>query len=211
MEIRSPALKGANSIYLSAGIHGDEPAGPAGLYEWAFKHEGTVSSLPLILYPCLNPWGLINNSRLDADGVDLNRIWGQPNHPLVNMVRRSLGRTELLLSLQLHEDFDGQGIYLYEPSRGGKPDDSANLILDSAKHLIGRDFRSKIDGRKARDGIIRPRPRNLPAEGMPEAIFLLQKKHHRNFTIETPSEFSFDLRKSAHLQMIDQAVRIIKQ
>ena len=35
---RSPALQSSGGIYLSAGIHGDEPAGTEGLYQWAELH-----------------------------------------------------------------------------------------------------------------------------------------------------------------------------
>ena len=72
-EIYSPVLHSQNTIYLSAGIHGDETGSTEGLLAWAESNLSTLRSLPLLIYPCLNPWGLENNSRFDAIGVDLNR------------------------------------------------------------------------------------------------------------------------------------------
>lgn len=204
MEVSSPALQKKTGIYISAGIHGDEPAGVAGLLDWA--ESSNLASIPLVLYPCLNPWGLINNSRFDSHGNDLNRIWGNEDHPLVQAVSKKLQSIELCLSLNLHEDYDGQGIYLYEPGRGGRSDSFAEKILSSAESIIRRDCRKTIEGRKVRDGLIRPRPRNLPKEGKPEAIYLYENKGGRNFTLETPSEFAFKDRRRAHKLMIECAV-----
>ena len=64
---------GAPSIYLSAGIHGDEAAATEGLVEWAQANTDVLRMLNALIFPCLNPWGLVNNSRRDPDGRDLNR------------------------------------------------------------------------------------------------------------------------------------------
>jgi succinylglutamate desuccinylase len=53
----------APSIYLSAGIHGDEAAATEGLVEWAQANIGALRTLNALVFPCLNPWGLVNNSR----------------------------------------------------------------------------------------------------------------------------------------------------
>jgi len=204
LEVTSPALQNKTGIYISAGIHGDEAAGVAGLLDWAMSKN--LASIPLVLYPCLNPWGLINNSRFDSKGNDLNRIWDNQDHPLVQTVSKKLQSIELCLSLNLHEDYDGQGIYLYEPGRGGRPDPLAEKILSSAESIIRRDCRKTIEGRKVRDGMIRPRVHNLPKEGKPEAVYLYENKGGRNFTLETPSEFAFHDRRTAHKLMIECAI-----
>ena len=79
-EICSPVLFNDASVYLSAGIHGDEPA-VLGLLQWAENNVYVLSSLPLLIYPCLNPWGLENNSRLNRRGLDLNRVWDESATP----------------------------------------------------------------------------------------------------------------------------------
>src|SRR5438128_2164157 len=71
------------AVYLSAGIHGDEPAGPEALISWAEADPERLRKHALLIFPCLNPWGLVNNIRLDADGRDLNRSFQLAGHPFV--------------------------------------------------------------------------------------------------------------------------------
>ncbi len=209
MKIRGGNHSPRDVIYLSAGIHGDEPAGPRALLEWAKVRIKDFTSIPLLIYPCLNPWGYLNNSRFDLSGKDLNRVWGCPSHPLVKKVTHSIDGTNFGLSLNLHEDYDANGIYLYEPCRGGKNDSSAELILQAGEKIIPRDTRLMIDGRKARDGIIRPRAVKDSETEMPEALYLFNQSGGRNFTIETPSEFDFQARVSAQVRMIDAAIKAV--
>jgi protein MpaA len=67
--LRSKALQTSGGLYISAGIHGDEPAGTEALISWAEENAGRLNTLPLLLLPCLNPWGLINNRRHDESTV----------------------------------------------------------------------------------------------------------------------------------------------
>ena len=66
-------------IYLSAGIHGDEPAGPLALLELlttgAFDHRATW-----FLVPLLNPTGFTLRTRENAEAIDLNRDYRHPPH-----------------------------------------------------------------------------------------------------------------------------------
>jgi len=206
-EIRSPSVGETPCIYISAGIHGDEPAGIAGLLEWALEKEANLTSLPLLLYPCLNPWGYLNNSRLDLSGIDLNRVWNDPRHRLVKTIGDSTSQFKISLSVNLHEDYDGQGIYLYEPQSGGRVDEVADKILLSGETIIKRDPRKKIDGRIVKNGIIRPKSYKLPEDGFPEALYLYKNTKGRSFTFETPSEYAFENRVNAHKKMIECAVQ----
>src|SRR5438093_11590934 len=56
--VNSPSLAKADGIYISAGIHGDEPAGTEALIFWAEQNVKRLRELPLLIFPCLNPWGL---------------------------------------------------------------------------------------------------------------------------------------------------------
>src|SRR5437867_1942436 len=60
--LRSRAQPESGGIYISAGIHGDESAGTEALISWAEQNPKLLSRLPCIFFPCLNPWGLANNS-----------------------------------------------------------------------------------------------------------------------------------------------------
>ena len=63
------------SLYLCAGVHGDEPAGVVGLLDWAQANTNILAKRNVVIFPCFNPWGLENNMRYDADGADLNRLF----------------------------------------------------------------------------------------------------------------------------------------
>src|SRR5690349_5062873 len=71
--LRAPALAKTGGGYFSAGIHGDEPAATEALLTWAEQQGQKLRELPLLLLPCLNPWGLVQNMRTNLHGVDLNR------------------------------------------------------------------------------------------------------------------------------------------
>lgn len=209
-EISSRALMETEGIYLSAGIHGDEPGSTEGLLNWAERNHAKLSKLPLLIYPCLNPWGLVNNSRLDSTGEDLNRAWERPRHPYLRKVFEGVSGKKFKLAMTMHEDFDGQGIYLYEPFAGGRSDGWAETILEAGASFLSLDMRKKIEGRTARNGIIRPRPNNPPEEGIPEAMYLYNHHAPRTFTIETPSERELITRVDAQRAMLEAAVGLVE-
>lgn len=193
-------------LYLSAGIHGDEPAGTEGLYAWANKNWKILSKIPVVIYPCLNPWGLMENSRFTSKGKDLNRQWDKGEDASITEIMKRTSGAQFSLAVNLHEDYDAHGIYLYEPPTGKKRDDLAPQILDSGSEYIPIDSRKKIEGRWARGGIIRPAPSSLPKEGLPEAAFLQESRADRTFVFETPSELDLRVRIQAQVAMLEKAV-----
>jgi protein MpaA len=202
-EIVSPTLSKNEGIYLSAGIHGDEAGAVLGLLQWAESHRDKLSRIPLLIYPCLNPWGLENNSRFNPQGLDLNRAWDGFATPLLAKIMQKIEDYHFRISVCLHEDYDGQGIYLYAPGGSPRVRKIADTVLSAAEKIIPRDQRKKIDGRKCTNGMIFPKPSKPPVEGMPEALFLYRNCGRVNFTVETPSEWCIKLRASAHTQMLE--------
>ncbi len=202
--------KSRQVVYLSAGIHGDEPASCEGLLRWAEGSLSILNKLSFIIYPCLNPWGLKNNSRLDASGIDLNRAWQKSDHELIGPILQKTRNLKMDLVVTLHEDYEGQGIYLYEPSKGGRPNGNAHRILNSASKVIPKDLRKMIDGRKARDGVIRPRPSSMPSDGTPEALHFFSSHECPALTLESPSEFDFHRRTKAHRLMLEECIQLYR-
>ena len=90
-EICSPVLSKDDGVYLSTGIHGDEAGAVLGLLQWAENNVDLLSSLPLLIYPCLNPWGLENNLRYNSHGQDLNRMWDGSATQLIGSIMQRLG------------------------------------------------------------------------------------------------------------------------
>lgn len=205
--LRSPALSATGGIFLSAGIHGDEPGATEGLITWAETQGRSLREIPLMIFPCLNPWGLINNIRLDEEGHDLNRSFHRDELPLIREMKREVGVTQFELAVMLHEDYDGQGVYLYEIQRR-KPSWGAGLLA-AASAIIPIEPRRTVDHSRALQGLIRRRVDQAWLEefGYPEAIWLHQWHSQRTFTIETPSEFALEDRVRAHGAMLDECVR----
>ena len=66
--------------YLSAGIHGDEPAGPLALLE-LIRSRMLPRDIDLTVCPVLNPRGLHANDRHNTEGIDLNRDYNHLRAP----------------------------------------------------------------------------------------------------------------------------------
>jgi predicted deacylase len=207
---RTRALGESGGLYVSAGIHGDEPASTEGLIAWAEANAGGLRDLPLLLLPCLNPFGLTHNRRMDEAGVDLNRCFHRDDIPVTAALRELLHGHFFDLSLNLHEDYDGQGVYLYEVQRE-KPYWGESLIAAASRHLPV-DGRYRIDISTSRNGVIRRRfdaKRYRKLGGLPEAVYLQTHHARRAITVETPSEFDLSARVAAHVGVIEEAARLV--
>ena len=196
-------------LYVSAGIHGDEPGGGEGLILWAERHLPALlrrpRSLPLLLLPCLNPWGLVNNRRSDEAGHDLNRLFKRDDlAPLAELKRLLRGR-RFDLALHLHEDYDARGSYLYELHK--LADDWGHGLLAACRRAVPIDPRRRIDGRLFDRGLwLRRRNlRGIPQR--PEAVHLYKYHCPRVLTFETPSEFDLARRAQAHVLLLRECVR----
>jgi len=205
--VRSKRLPADGAIYISAGIHGDEPAGTEALIAWAEANTRMLRRRPFFLVPCINPWGLTNNSRMDSRGRDLNRVFQNDTVEEIAALKRAMGRRRFSLGLTLHEDYDGLGIYIYEV-QGAHPY-WGEALLEAARPHLPADTRSLIEGRECVGGLVR---RSLEMKlfeqiGLPEAVHLHLRGCPRVFTIETPSEYGLDRRVRAHIAVIGECVR----
>ncbi len=193
-------------IYLSAGIHGDEPGATEGLLAWLERHPKQLERFNFLLFPCLNPWGLINNVRTDELGRDLNRSYRVTEIPQTAAHLAVLAGRRFACSLTLHEDYDANGIYIYEV-KSRKPFWGEDLLRAAARH-VPPDNRKSIEGRSSRVGLVR---RSVAPEYMPyhpEAFTLHFHHADRTFTIETPSEFSIDVRADTHVAVIQRVIAL---
>ena len=208
--VRSPALEAEEGIYLSAGIHGDEPASTEGLYLWAELNLKYLRRLPLFILPGLNPWGLIHNRRVDAEGRDLNRSYHLDNVSQIKAHKELLKGYSFSLAMCLHEDYDAQGVYLYEVRQRGSADRPiGSELLTAAGYYVPVDLRKKIEGRKALQGSIKRRIRRKQFPVMPEAAYLAFNHSEHTITFETPSEYELGDRVQAQAAAVQRAVEIV--
>jgi hypothetical protein len=184
------------NVYLSAGIHGDEPAGPLAVLE-LLKEDAWPPGVNLWLVPCLNPRGYELKTRENEDGIDLNRDYRTPVAPVVHAHRAWLdARPKFDLSLILHEDWESNGFYLYELNPHQRPS-IAKEIVSAVKEVCPIDLSPVIEGRDAKDGIISPNPEVLKRKDWPESLYLVHNKTPLSYTLEAPSDFPLITRVQA--------------
>lgn len=193
-------------IYLSAGIHGDEPAGPLAildLLERGFFDQRAV----WFVCPLLNPVGFTRRTRENAEGLDLNRDYRALKSAEIQAHARWLKRQPNFdLSLCVHEDWEANGYYLYELNPTHRPTLSHPMI-QAASTACPIETATIIDGREiAETGIIRPVADPLKRELWPESIYLRAHHTHLSYTLESPSAFAIEQRVKAHCAAIETAV-----
>jgi Predicted deacylase len=195
---RSPSgnTHDAARIYISTGIHGDEPAGPLAVRQLLQENQWPENA-SLSLIPCLNPTGLRLNRRENDQGVDLNREYLDTKAPEtlahINWLSR---QTSFDLCMCLHEDWESDGFYVYELNPDNRPSLADHIVAQVAE-VCPLDLSEIIEGRPAQRGIIRPSvdPRSRPQ--WPEAFYLLTYKTRLSYTLEAPSDFPLPTRVAA--------------
>jgi hypothetical protein len=201
--IRDP--QSAIRIYLSAGIHGDEPAGPLAALR-LLRENHWPTNVELWFCPCLNPLGFLLNRRENADGKDLNRDYRHPKSAEVRAHIAWLERQPRFdVYLCLHEDWEAHGFYLYEQNPDGKPS-LAETIVSTVQKICPIDPSEIIEDRPAKNGIIRPNldPRTRPQWA--EAFYLIMHKSRLGYTLEAPSDFPLSTRVHALVTGVNAAL-----
>lgn len=193
-------------IYLSAGIHGDEPAPPLALLH--LLERGVFDQRAVwFLCPLLNPAGFLRRTRENADGLDLNRDYRALRSLEIQAHARWLQRQPNFdLSLCVHEDWESTGYYLYELN----PLQRASLapaMLAAVAAVCPLETATTIDGRAiAEPAIIRPVDDPLKRELWPESIYLRAHHTRLSYTLESPSALPLAQRIAAHAAAIEAAI-----
>ena len=202
---RGQHSEGIRRIHISTGIHGDEPAGPLAALR-LLRENIWPAHCEIFLVPCLNPAGFVRNRRENAGGLDLNRDYLNPKSSEIQAHVAWLQRhSPFDLSLALHEDWEANGFYLYELNPHNEPS-AAEVMVAAASGVCPIDLASVIEGREAKNGIIRPTldPRARPL--WPESFWLIQHGTRHAFTLEAPSDFPLAVRVDALVAAVQAAL-----
>ncbi len=180
-------------VYISTGIHGDEPAGPMAALR-LIEDNQWPADVSITLCPCLNPAGFALHRRENADGLDLNRDYrhfqSSECRAHANWIQR---QPRFDVSLCLHEDWESNGFYLYELNPDNKPS-LAEKIIDAVAKVCPVDKSPVIETWPAQSGIIRPQVDPAERPNWPEAVYLIAHITRQSYTLEAPSDFSLDTR-----------------
>lgn len=204
LAIHAPVSEPRRRIYLSAGIHGDEPAGPLAVLN-LLRTGSLPADVELWICPMLNPDGFERNTREDATGRDLNRDYRHRKAARIRSHIAWLGSIPRFdCGIHLHEDWEATGFYLYELNPRGRKACSEQVV-DEVGRICPIDHADMIDGRRAEGGILRPQVDPESREDWPEAFYMVQQKTDISYTLESPSDFPLPTRVAA----LTTAVRTI--
>lgn len=196
-------------VYLSAGIHGDEPAGPLALLELLRDGFFQTQDCGWSICPTLNPSGLCAGTRENACGIDLNRdYWLRDSAEVIAHTAWFEERPTPDLFISLHEDWETAGFYFYEINLGEDQPSRARKILEAVRPWFPPEDSPEIDGHVVRDAgwIYHEAEADVP-EGWPEAIFLAKMGCPVSFTFETPSHAQLRNRVEAQAAAVKAACR----
>ncbi len=197
-------VKSKKRIYISAGIHGDEPAGPLAALR-LLQENRWPDDLDVWLCPCLNPVGFRRNCRENALGIDLNRAYLNPSaEEVVAHIAWLERQPKFDLCLLLHEDWESHGFYLYEQNPDQRPSLAETMIEHVAK-VCPIDPNELIEGRPAQGGIIRPNIDPYSRPDWPEAFYLIKNKTRLSYTLEAPSDYPLPMRVKALATAVNAA------
>lgn len=200
-----PGSQARKSVYISTGIHGDEPSGPLAIRQ-LMQDNHWPEELSIWLCPCLNPTGFPLNTRENSRGIDQNRDYRHLHTEETRThVKWLQQKPDFDLALCLHEDWEAQGFYVYEQNPENRPS-LACAIIEEAKNICPIDNSESIDNWPASNGIIRPKIPPEQREHWPEALFLISNKTRQGYTLETPSDFDLPLRVQTHVVALKAAL-----
>ena len=192
------------TIFVNGGTHGDEPAGVEAALAFLESDQASwLNQFQFCVIPCLNPHGYVHNNRANAQGVDINWAYLETDVPEIVLIRNFVCGKRFQAVIDLHEDWESSGYYLYELFRGRKP--VGKLIADRVSGACPLNEDEEIEGEKASHGVIHPDlevGRRKRREGIPIGLFVDGFTDYL-VTLETPTDQDLNIRIRSHLVAIE--------
>lgn len=203
---------GAPTVFLSGGVHGDEPAGVEAVLQWLEGDTWKAFPFNWLVLPCVNPFGWAHDQRTNAQGRDINRQFRGPTCSLeALLVKECVSGKRFLFSMDFHEDCDSPGYYLCELTNGAPP--LAEKIVEAVRQVLPLNRSPRLDGKRATgEGFMRRAPA-CPVvwrtrKHWPLAFDLVCHHAAQTFCSETPSrDFALSRRVEAHHAALSAALR----
>lgn len=182
------------NVYISAGIHGDEPASPLAV-EKLLRLNEFPNNVNFWILPCLNPTGARMLTRENKDGIDINRDYLNPK------TQEAKGHIDWLsrqphfnLSVCVHEDWEANGFYIYSTNI-----EKSMEVVQEVSKIFPIEHSKDVDGFNASEGVIDVN-KILSSEEVqqqktwPEAFYFMKKLNSENYTLETSSDYTLQER-----------------
>ena len=193
-------------ILLSAGTHGDEPAGPEAVLEFLESdHSTLLETFAFFVLPCINPYGYVHNTRENSAGIDINRSFEDDTTQEAVLIKKALRDQRFDLFIEFHEDWEFEGFYLFENHR------NQTLIgpeITQQVQQVGPIYDDPtLDDFPISNGVVNAdlELHDVGIQAMPLYIFRFHTDHI--ITSETPSRWDLKKRIQAHLIVLDVALK----
>jgi len=202
----------AQNVFISAGIHGDEPAGVYAALEFAEKHAQAYNgNFSFVIFPCLNPWGFDKGEHRNPNQFNLNREF-QKKWPEkeVRLLKAALEARKYCFSVDMHEDDPRQRIDDFKISEN--PNGFHLFEACPQEAILGRKIISALKSRgfpicnremiywdKNDNGLIwEPKVTDKGHDETKTLMWHLEKYSSHTFNPETMSSWELDKRVQAH-------------
>jgi len=104
-------------VLINGCIHGNEPAGVEvilKIIEMIAKNPLRYNAISFDFIPIVNPWGYSCDIRFNRNGRDVNRDFASFASQESVIVKRYVEGKRYDMMIDLHEDPDGKGFYMYQ-------------------------------------------------------------------------------------------------
>ena len=195
-------------ILISGGIHGDEPAGVETICTFLENklYRNFLDCWEFTLLPCINPSGFEAGSRNNHDEIDLNRMFKEATAPQeVDFVKAVLDKP-YNLDLELHEDIDTPGYYLFQKDLSSELSSLGRVILDRVESIHPLNLAEEIEEFPAVRGLISRLSEPEEMEWWPMALYANTCGCSHVLTLETSPVLPMAVRINAHLLAIQTAL-----
>lgn len=172
------------SVVIVSGLHGDEPAGNSAAL--AFKDHPEVTLIR----------NINNTGKRRLGKKDLNRQFGKGTSKTADKILQLILKKKPKLVISLHEDFDGEGVYVY------CSENLKNKLTQLLPQLKIKLVKSAY-GDRAENGVIT----NSKAPWHNTLESVLTKLNIPYCTIETPTKWDYNKRVSIHQKIIDALIK----
>lgn len=201
------------TVFISAGIHGDEPAGIHAVIRFLNNDlHRYVDRFNFVVFPCLNPTGFDAGMHNTASGMNINDHFGKQSDDVVVRAIETKIKSfapSVVLSFDLHEDNSGDqlGCYVYEMI-SKTTDHIAHRVLEV---LAPTDIcqQPEIYGETNTNGVIEQNvDESQTALGGLHGYLKAHGAQHV-MVIETPSAWPLEKRIQTQLAMIQRGIESI--
>ena len=198
---------------ISGGIHGDEPAGVETICAFLEnkRYRGFLEHWEFTLLPCINPSGFEAGTRNNYNDIDLNRKFKEGEVPPEVAFVKGILEQPYELDLELHEDVDSPGYYLYQKDQMADLSAIGRVILDRVESVHPLNLADEIEEMSADRGLLNPPTEPEDMEWWPMALYAHKRGCSHTFTLETSTALPMEVRVNAHLSAIQAALEFMKE